>query len=412
MNRGHSSYLLLASNQIGRIQHNDEATRLIDDIDKYITQHEAPQLDQLKQLSTLSKDIYGFDKTVQVYSDNISLFQSFFKLKSDVGLVAEQIRTDDANREQQQRLQAQLQQQQEQQQALLQQQQALQQQKLQLEEQQLLQQRQQLEQQQQALLVQQQQLQQQQASVDELDRQQQQMQKMQSAPPQITETLCVEEPAIKTMEQLTEISYAPPVFTQPLCDAAIQEGGRFTFECCVAGNPEPTVEWFKDGMQIERNSDYHQTADRGYCTLTIDETFAEDSARFTCRASNCVGATESTATLSVRESVAVDTSSQTTPPVFVRELTNGAAKEGGTFEFRCNVSGNPLPTVQWYKNDVCIDNLRDFLISFNNGEAVLRFEEVFLEDQAVFRCKATNPMGYAESSATLRVERMFFFRFF
>lgn len=392
------------SNQIARIKSHDEATALIDDIDKYITQNEAPQLDKLKALSTFSKDIYGFDKTVTVYSDNISLFQSFFKLKSDVNLIAEQMRADDANREQQFQLQQQLLAQQEQQQLLLQQQQALQQQKLQLEQRQLEQQRQQLEQQQRELLTQQQQLQQQQQSIDELDRQTQQQQHQ--VPPQITETLVEQE---ENLEMHMAVTYETPKFVQPLCDATVQEGGSFTFECTATGQPNPSVEWFKDGMSIQQNPDYHRTFDNGYCTLTIDETFAEDSARYTCRATNSVGTAETTAQLSVKESATNDT---LTAPAFVTLLQNGTAKEGGAYEFRCNVTGNPLPTVQWYKNDVCIDNLRDFLITFNNGEAILRFEEVFLEDQAVFTCKATNPLGYVQCSASLRVERKILYYFY
>lgn len=404
INRDHSTYLLNASNHIARIKSHDEATALIDDIDKYITQNEAPQLDKLKALSKFSKDIYGFDKTVTVYSDNISLFQSFFKLKSDINLIAEQMRADEANREQQLQLQQQLMAQQEQQQLLLQQQQALQRQKLVLEQQQLEQQRQQLEQQQQELLAQQHQLKQQQQSVDELDRQtqqqqQQQLKQQQQAPPEITETLVEQQ---ETIEMHTAVTYESPKFVQPLCDATVQEGGSFTFECTATGQPSPSVEWFKDGMSIQHNPDYHRTIDSGYCTLTIDETFAEDSARYTCRATNSVGAAETTAQLSVKESTTNDT---LTAPAFVTLLQNGTAKEGGAYEFGCNVTGNPLPTVQWYKNDVCIDNLRDFLITFNNGEAILRFEEVFLEDQALFTCKATNPLGYVQCSATLRVER-------
>lgn len=74
----------------------------------------------------------------------------------------------------------------------------------------------------------------------------------------------------------------------------------------------------------------------------------------------------------------------------------------------CKVEGNPLPTVQWFKNDVCIDNSPDYVITYNNGEAVLRFEEVFLEDQAEYCCKAANQLGTDLCSAKLTVERKYF----
>lgn len=210
---------------------------------------------------------------------------------------------------------------------------------------------------------------------------------------------------------LSETKYEHPVFTQPLCDATIQEGDKIILQCVARGYPEPSIEWFKDQLSIQHNPDYHRRYENGLCTLSIEETFAEDSARFSCKASNCVGATETTCMLTVKEA---QIDQMLVPPNFVKFLENGFAKEGGSFEFCCTVTGNPLPTVQWFKNDTCVDNVKDYCISYNNGEAVLRFEEVFLEDQAVFTCKATNMVGTAQCSAGLSVQcnnRVIQFRF-
>ncbi|XP_058980466.1 uncharacterized protein LOC101894461 isoform X1 [Musca domestica] len=199
----------------------------------------------------------------------------------------------------------------------------------------------------------------------------------------------------------TEIKYSSPVFVKPLKDAVTRENDKFTFECEVTGSPEPTIEWYKDGILIQNNPDYKTTYDKGMCRLVIEETFAADSARFTCRASNLVGNATTSANLSVRENAA---EVQMIPPRIVRYLASASAKEGSSFEFSCIVTGNPLPTVQWYKNDKCIDDCPDYVISYNNGEAKLRFEEVFLEDDAVYTCSASNPAGIEHCSASLIVE--------
>ncbi|XP_018789904.1 PREDICTED: titin homolog isoform X6 [Bactrocera latifrons] len=206
---------------------------------------------------------------------------------------------------------------------------------------------------------------------------------------------------IQVNEIFTEIKYASPRFNRQLKDAITREGDKFTFECEVVGNPEPAVEWFKDGISIQNNPDYKTTYERGICRLVIEETFTADSARFSCRASNLVGSNETSANLSVREN-AIEM--QMVPPRIVRFLQSGKATEGSTFEFLCVVSGNPLPTVQWYKNDKCIDDSPDYVINYNNGEATLRFEEVFLEDDAVYTCSASNPAGIEHCSASLIVE--------
>jgi titin len=189
---------------------------------------------------------------------------------------------------------------------------------------------------------------------------------------------------------------------QPLADATIQEGNKFIFECIANGFPEPSIEWFKDGISIENNSDYKTKFDGGICTLIIEETLTADSAQFTCKASNSAGVAETSARLSIQEH---ETDSTLAPPVFVKSLENGNAKEGQSFEFKCVVEGNPLPNVQWFKNDVCVDNSSDYNITFNNGEATFGLEEVFLEDQATYTCKATNVAGAEECAANLKVER-------
>ena len=68
------------------------------------------------------------------------------------------------------------------------------------------------------------------------------------------------------------------------------------------------------------------------------------------------------------------------------------------------MTGNPLPTVQWYKNETNIDDSPDYAITYNNGEAVLKFHELVSEDSAVYTCKATNRLGQISTSARLDVE--------
>lgn len=94
------------------------------------------------------------------------------------------------------------------------------------------------------------------------------------------------------------------------------------------------------------------------------------------------------------------------PPLFAKELSPSVALEGSTHQLECNVQGNPLPTVQWFKNDVNIDNSPDYVTTYNNGEAILKFEEVYVDDQATYTCKAANRIGHAATSATLTVEGM------
>lgn len=227
--------------------------------------------------------------------------------------------------------------------------------------------------------------------------------------------------------QADKVVSLAPEFTVPLSDATIQEGKEFSFECRLIGEPTPEIVWYKDGISILNNPDYVTTYTDGICTLKIEETFAEDSAKYTCRAFNIRGSVETSATLtvigltyyysicilfylictnnlkfSILETI---TEEQPRAPVFVKELLPSSAREGSSHRLECTVEGNPLPTVQWYKNDTNIDNSPDYVITFNNGEAVLKFDEIFLEDKALYTCKATNRWGQSSTAASLDVER-------
>lgn len=81
------------------------------------------------------------------------------------------------------------------------------------------------------------------------------------------------------------------------------------------------------------------------------------------------------------------------------------AQEGSSFQLEATVEGNPLPTVSWAKNGSSVDESPDYVITFNNGECVLRFEEVFLEDEAEYSCRATNDLGEDNTKALLKINR-------
>ncbi|XP_067210497.1 uncharacterized protein zormin isoform X3 [Linepithema humile] len=201
--------------------------------------------------------------------------------------------------------------------------------------------------------------------------------------------------------QTEKIVSLAPKFIIPLSDATVQEGKEFNFECRLIGQPTPEVVWYKDGISILNNPDYLTTYVNDVCTLKIEETFAEDSAKYTCRAFNIVDSAETSATLTVKETILEE---QPSAPVFVKELQASTVREGSSHKLECTVEGNPLPTVQWYKNDTNIDNSPDYAITFNNGEAILKFDEVFLEDKALYTCKATNQWGQSSTTASLDVQ--------
>jgi len=77
---------------------------------------------------------------------------------------------------------------------------------------------------------------------------------------------------------------------------------RFTFECRLECDTKaPVIEWLKDGQTIT-NPDYKQVYREGLCQLTIEKTFADDSATYTCKATTDAGVSDTSASLKVKGS--------------------------------------------------------------------------------------------------------------
>lgn len=412
----------------------NEATELINKVDAYISEHEATQLERLNQLASVSKTVYGFDKTMDKYSDNIELFQSFFTTKSHLNGLIEQFydqreteRREKEQRDQEQREQDRLER------ARLDREnierERLDQERLErerfdrerlererldrerIEKERLDSERREREkferdrfererlegEQFERNRLEKERRDHEQREHERRDMEHKKLESEQLQRQQHEELLEIQQ--FEYHEAVT--AQEAPRFIRPLCDATIQEGNQFQFECQVVGNPVPTVEWAKDGISIVRYPDYVPTNENGLCTLSIAETFTEDSALFTCRAKNAMGTSETAARLLI-----VDAEPENTllPPKFIKPLQNFNLSKGASLLLECLVEGNPLPEIQWNKNDECIDNSPQYEITYNNGEAILRLDNVNAGDQAVYTCTAKNMLDVAQSAAVVNVD--------
>jgi len=86
--------------------------------------------------------------------------------------------------------------------------------------------------------------------------------------------------------------------------------------------------------------------------------------------------------------------------------------EGGTANFDCQATGEPVPTVSWYFNDVPVDvtNTVKYAVIFAApGQSVLRISNVQSSDVGTYTCNATNVVSSVTSSGVLTVNGEFTF---
>uniref|UniRef100_A0A669EBM6 Palladin n=1 Tax=Oreochromis niloticus TaxID=8128 RepID=A0A669EBM6_ORENI len=241
---------------------------------------------------------------------------------------------------------------------------------------------------------------------------------------------------------------SPPRFLQKLKSQEVAEGSPIRLECRVRGNPLPLVRWFCEGRELHNSPDIQIWRDGDLHTLVIAEAFEDDTGRYTCVASNSLGADNTSAEVYIEGqtdqisfclcfscfrvqkkttsmSLTIRSSSPKTPEVLPhrttlvqslsqppqRLLQDAQASEGQVVVLECRVRGSPPLQVQWYRQGNEIQDSPDFRILQKKPRSAAEPEEIctlviaeaFPEDGGLFCCTASNLYGSVSSTAQLTV---------
>uniref|UniRef100_A0A3B3TWL9 Palladin n=1 Tax=Poecilia latipinna TaxID=48699 RepID=A0A3B3TWL9_9TELE len=247
---------------------------------------------------------------------------------------------------------------------------------------------------------------------------------------------------------------SPPQFLQKLKSQEVAEGSPIRLECRVQGNPLPLVRWFCEGRELQNSPDIQIWREGDLHTLVIAEAFEDDTGRYTCVASNSLGADNTSAEVYIEGqafrlllsckysqaqkkttsmSLTIRSSSPKTPEVpphrsalvqsmsqppqrvgpkpAVILLQDVQASEGQVVVLECRVRGSPPLQVQWYRQGNEILDSPDFRILQKKPRSAAESEEIctlviaeaFPEDGGLFFCKASNAFGSVSSTAQLTV---------
>ncbi|XP_023122531.2 palladin isoform X3 [Amphiprion ocellaris] len=232
---------------------------------------------------------------------------------------------------------------------------------------------------------------------------------------------------------------SPPCFLQKLKSQEVAEGSPIRLECRVRGNPQPLVRWFCEGRELHNSPDIQIWRDGDLHTLVIAEAFEDDTGRYTCVASNSLGADNTSAEVYIEGasssdsegegaksrsgampqmqkkttsmSLTIRSSSPKTPevlphrstlvqslsqppqrmqspvlslygaevsgpPVFTKLLQDAQASEGQVVVLECRVRGSPPLQVRWYRQGNEILDSPDFRILQKKPRSAAESEEI------------------------------------
>ncbi|XP_063080812.1 roundabout homolog 2 isoform X6 [Cavia porcellus] len=184
-----------------------------------------------------------------------------------------------------------------------------------------------------------------------------------------------------------EVALLRDDFRQNPTDVVVAAGEPAILECQPPrGHPEPTIYWKKDKVRIDDKEE--RISIRGG-KLMISNTRKSDAGMYTCVGTNMVGERDSDpAELTVFER-----------PTFLRRPINQVVLEEEAVEFRCQVQGDPQPTVRWKKDDADLPRGRYDI----KDDYTLRIKKAMSTDEGTYMCVAENRVGKVEASATLTV---------
>ncbi|XP_052650362.1 roundabout homolog 2 isoform X15 [Harpia harpyja] len=184
-----------------------------------------------------------------------------------------------------------------------------------------------------------------------------------------------------------EVALLRDDFRQNPTDVVVAAGEPAILECQPPrGHPEPTIYWKKDKVRIDDKEE--RISIRGG-KLMISNTRKSDAGMYTCVGTNMVGERDSDpAELTVFER-----------PTFLRRPINQVVLEEEAVDFRCQVQGDPTPTVRWKKDDADLPRGRYDI----KDDYTLRIKKAVSTDEGTYACIAENRVGKVEASATLTV---------
>ncbi|XP_006907796.1 hemicentin-1 isoform X1 [Pteropus alecto] len=169
----------------------------------------------------------------------------------------------------------------------------------------------------------------------------------------------------------------PPVFKGDYPANWIEPlGGNAVLNCEVKGDPAPTIQWSRKGLDIEIN---HRIRQLGNGSLAIYGTVNEDAGDYTCVATNEAGVVERSMRLTLQS-----------PPIITLEPVETVVNAGSEVILNCQATGEPHPTITWSRQGHSIPWDDRVNVLPNNSLYIAAAQK---EDTSEYECVARNLMG-------------------
>ncbi|VVC32965.1 Hypothetical protein CINCED_3A023493 [Cinara cedri] len=193
-----------------------------------------------------------------------------------------------------------------------------------------------------------------------------------------------------------------PKFYAVLHDRMADVGETVRFQCSVSGHPPPWSSWEKDGRPIGVNGRMRVREDDDHRSLEICDVTADDAGVYRITVENKFGKIQAAARLDVSARHQAN-DVRIGAPADGRRQSASAARAGENFTLSCDIRGNSMSDVTWYKNDGQIEPDDRTTSSRDELTARLSISNLQPADTGVYTCVARCDSGVTRCSAELCV---------
>ncbi|KAM8858181.1 titin-like [Synchiropus picturatus] len=185
----------------------------------------------------------------------------------------------------------------------------------------------------------------------------------------------------------------PPSFIRKLRDSHLVVGRPAELECKVTGSAPLNTSWFHNGQEIHSGSTYNISCEENSCRLNVPAVSMQHSGKFTCKAVNAAGASETSATVSVTE-----------PPSFADLPESKETSLGSSVSFRARVKGSSPLRVKWFRGTKELLHSRFCEISLSENVATLVLPRVEQGHAGEYTCQVINDAGKESCAVSLSIK--------
>uniref|UniRef100_A0A0S7EQR1 TITIN n=1 Tax=Poeciliopsis prolifica TaxID=188132 RepID=A0A0S7EQR1_9TELE len=174
----------------------------------------------------------------------------------------------------------------------------------------------------------------------------------------------------------------PPSFIKKLKDTHFVVGRPGEMECKASGSSPLTISWFHNGREIKSSPSYNISSTDNNYRLQISTVSMSDSGKYTCKAVNAAGASETSASFNVTE-----------PPSFLETPEPKEILPGKNVTFLAKVKGSAPLQVKWFRGAKEMQHGRGCEISLKADVATLVLHRVDKSHAGEYTCQVINNAG-------------------